>query len=75
MHPQAENYWGNVNPNGIRSCYDEGKRCAETLCFDYHREFGTQIKVIRIFNTYGPHMDPKKFNFRRGITCGYKCSK
>ena len=59
VHPQAENYWGNVNPNGIRSCYDEGKRCAETLCFDYHREFGTQIKVIRIFNTYGPHMDPK----------------
>jgi UDP-glucuronate decarboxylase len=59
VHPQAENYWGNVNPNGIRSCCDESKRCAETLCFDYHREFGTQIKVIRIFNTYGPHMDPK----------------
>lgn len=58
VHPQTENYWGNVNPDGIRSCYDEGKRCAETLCFDYHREFGVRIKVIRIFNTYGPHMDP-----------------
>jgi UDP-glucuronate decarboxylase len=58
VHPQAENYWGNVNPDGIRSCYDEGKRCAETLCFDYNREFGTHIKVIRIFNTYGPHMHP-----------------
>ena len=59
VHPQTENYWGNVNPDGIRSCYDEGKRCAETLCFDYNREFGTHIKVIRIFNTYGPNMDPK----------------
>lgn len=59
VHPQAEDYWGNVNPDGIRSCYDEGKRCAETLCFDYHREFGTHVKVIRIFNTYGPNMDPK----------------
>lgn len=59
VHPQTEEYWGNVNPDGIRSCYDEGKRCAETLCFDYNREFGTKIKVIRIFNTYGPHMDPK----------------
>lgn len=59
VHPQPENYWGNVNPDGIRSCYDEGKRCAETLCFDYNREFGTRIKVIRIFNTYGPNMDPK----------------
>lgn len=58
VHPQTESYWGNVNPDGIRSCYDEGKRCAETLCFDYHREFGVRIKVIRIFNTYGPHMDP-----------------
>lgn len=58
IHPQVESYWGNVNPDGIRSCYDEGKRCAETLCFDYHREFGVRIKVIRIFNTYGPHMDP-----------------
>lgn len=59
MHPQIESYRGSVNPVGIRSCYDEGKRCAESLCFDYHREFGTKIKVIRIFNTYGPNMDPK----------------
>ena len=58
VHPQSEDYWGNVNPDGIRSCYDEGKRCAETLCFDYYREFGTKVKVIRIFNTYGPNMDP-----------------
>lgn len=58
VHPQTEDYWGNVNPIGLRSCYDEGKRCAETLCFDYHRQAGTQIKVIRIFNTYGPAMDP-----------------
>lgn len=57
IHPQNEEYWGNVNPIGIRSCYDEGKRCAETLCFDYHRELGVKIKVIRIFNTYGPNMD------------------
>ena len=55
-HPQNENYWGNVNPIGIRSCYDEGKRCAETLFFDYHREYNLDIKVIRIFNTYGPGM-------------------
>lgn len=59
VHPQPESYRGNVNPIGIRSCYDEGKRCAESLCFDYNREFGTRIKVIRIFNTYGPNMDPK----------------
>lgn len=58
VHPQTEEYRGNVNPIGVRSCYDEGKRCAEALCFDYHREFGTRIKVIRIFNTYGPGMDP-----------------
>ena len=55
-HPQTERYFGNVNPIGIRSCYDEGKRCAETLCFDYMREDGARIKVIRIFNTYGPNM-------------------
>ncbi len=55
-HPQHEGYWGNVNPIGIRSCYDEGKRCAESLCFDYHRIHGVDIKVIRIFNTYGPRM-------------------
>ncbi len=57
VHPQSEEYWGNVNPNGIRSCYDEGKRAAETLCFDYHRMYGTRIKVVRIFNTYGPKMN------------------
>ncbi len=59
VHPQPESYWGNVNPHGIRSCYDEGKRGAETLFFDYHREHGTRIKVVRIFNTYGPHMNPE----------------
>jgi UDP-glucuronate decarboxylase len=58
VHPQVEGYWGNVNPVGIRSCYDEGKRCAETLFFDYHRQHNLQIKVIRIFNTYGPRMQP-----------------
>ena len=57
-HPQTESYWGNVNPIGPRSCYDEGKRCAETLFFDYHRQLGLNIKVARIFNTYGPHMHP-----------------
>jgi UDP-glucuronate decarboxylase len=56
VHPQEESYWGNVNPIGIRSCYDEGKRCAETLFFDYHRQHGLRIKVARIFNTYGPRM-------------------
>ena len=55
-HPQREDYWGNVNPIGIRSCYDEGKRCAESLCFDYYRIHGVNVKVIRIFNTYGPRM-------------------
>jgi UDP-glucuronate decarboxylase len=59
VHPQTEDYWGNVNPIGVRSCYDEGKRCAETLFFDYHRQHGTGIKVVRIFNTYGPRMHPK----------------
>ena len=57
-HPQRETYWGNVNPIGVRSCYDEGKRCAETLFFDYHRQYGIPIKVVRIFNTYGPRMLP-----------------
>jgi UDP-glucuronate decarboxylase len=57
-HPQREAYWGNVNPIGPRSCYDEGKRCAETLFFDYHRQHGLDIKVVRIFNTYGPRMHP-----------------
>ena len=58
VHPQPESYWGHVNPIGIRSCYDEGKRCAETLFFDYWRQHGLQIKVVRIFNTYGPRMHP-----------------
>lgn len=58
VHPQHESYWGNVNPIGIRSCYDEGKRCAETLFFDYHRQHGVNIKIVRIFNTYGPRMHP-----------------
>lgn len=57
-HPQTEKYWGNVNPIGIRSCYDEGKRCAETLFFDYNRQHNLEIKVVRIFNTYGPRMHP-----------------
>src|SRR3954467_10193504 len=57
-HPQTESYWGNVNCIGLRSCYDEGKRCAETLFFDYHRQLGLAIKVARIFNTYGPRMHP-----------------
>ena len=57
IHPQIESYWGNVNPIGIRSCYDEGKRAAETLCMDYHRQHNIRIKIIRIFNTYGPRMD------------------
>lgn len=58
VHPQTEDYWGHVNPTGVRSCYDEGKRCAETLFFDYHRQAGVEIKVVRIFNTYGPRMHP-----------------
>ena len=58
MHPQTEDYWGHVNPIGMRSCYDEGKRCAETLFFDYHRQHKLRIKVARIFNTYGPNMHP-----------------
>ncbi len=58
IHPQPESYWGHVNPNGVRSCYDEGKRCAETLFFDYHRQHQLRIKVARIFNTYGPRMHP-----------------
>lgn len=56
IHPQDESYWGNVNPIGPRACYDEGKRCAETFCFDYMRQYKSKIKVVRIFNTYGPHM-------------------
>jgi len=58
VHPQTEGYWGNVNPLGIRSCYDEGKRCAESLFFSYHRQYATEIRVARLFNTYGPRMHP-----------------
>jgi UDP-glucuronate decarboxylase len=58
VHPQTESYWGNVNPVGIRACYDEGKRCSETLFFDYYRQNRVRIKVVRIFNTYGPNMHP-----------------
>lgn len=58
VHPQKEDYWGRVNPTGVRACYDEGKRCAETLFFDYHRQHGLEIKVARIFNTFGPRMHP-----------------
>jgi UDP-glucuronate decarboxylase len=59
VHPQVESYWGNVNTIGIRSCYDEGKRCSETLCADYNREYGVDVRMVRIFNTYGPNMHPK----------------
>ena len=59
VHPQPESYWGHVNTIGPRACYDEGKRCAETLCFDYHRQNGVDIRVVRIFNTYGPRMHPR----------------
>ena len=58
VHPQQEGYWGNVNPIGLRSCYDEGKRASETLFMDYHRQNGVRIKIVRIFNTYGPRMNP-----------------
>jgi UDP-glucuronate decarboxylase len=58
VHPQREDYWGHVNPIGSRSCYDEGKRCAETLCMDYHNQNNVAIKIVRIFNTYGPRMHP-----------------
>ena len=66
IHPQVESYWGNVNPIGLRSCYDEGKRCAETLFMDYHRQNGVRIKIIRIFNTYGPRMLPNHLPSRGG---------
>lgn len=59
IHPQPEDYWGHVNPIGVRSCYDEGKRCAETIFMDYHRQYKVKIKIIRIFNTYGPNMHPQ----------------
>jgi nucleoside-diphosphate-sugar epimerase len=60
IHPQTESYWGNVNTIGLRACYDEGKRCAETLFFDYHRQNKVNIRVVRIFNTYGPRMHPER---------------
>ena len=58
-HPQKESYWGNVNPNGFRSCYDESKRCGESICMNFNREYDTKVKIVRIFNTYGPYMDSK----------------
>ncbi len=69
VHPQPESYRGNVNPIGIRACYDEGKRCAESLFFDYHREEGVDIKVVRIFNTYGPNMNPEDGRVVSNIIC------
>lgn len=69
VHPQPETYRGNVNPDGIRACYDEGKRCAESLFFDYHREKGADIKVIRIFNTYGPNMNPDDGRVVSNVIC------
>jgi UDP-glucuronate decarboxylase len=69
VHPQVESYWGNVNPIGIRSCYDEGKRIGETLCFDYFRKYNLQIKVVRIFNTYGPRMDPNDGRVVSNLIC------
>ncbi len=69
VHPQVETYKGNVNPIGVRSCYDEGKRCAESLFFDYHRHEGVKIKVIRIFNTYGPKMDPNDGRVISNFVC------
>lgn len=69
VHPQTEDYRGNVNPIGIRACYDEGKRCAESLFFDYHRHHGVDIKVIRIFNTYGPNMDPNDGRVVSNFVC------
>jgi UDP-glucuronate decarboxylase len=69
VHPQTEDYWGNVNPVGPRSCYDEGKRCAETLFFDYWRQHGLEIKVARIFNTYGPRVHPPTAAWCRTSSC------
>lgn len=69
VHPQVETYRGNVNPIGIRACYDEGKRCAESLLFDYHRQEGVDIKVVRIFNTYGPYMNPEDGRVVSNIIC------
>ncbi|MFP5407436.1 MAG: NAD-dependent epimerase/dehydratase family protein, partial [Gammaproteobacteria bacterium] len=69
IHPQVESYWGNVNPIGPRACYDEGKRCAETLFFDYHRQYGVNIRVARIFNTYGPRMHPNDGRVVSNVIC------
>ena len=69
VHPQPETYRGNVNPIGIRACYDEGKRCAESLFFDYHRQYGVDIKVVRIFNTYGPRMNPEDGRVVSNVIC------
>lgn len=69
VHPQVEDYWGNVNPIGIRSCYDEGKRIGETLCFDFFRKYNLGIKVVRIFNTYGPRMDPEDGRVVSNVIC------
>jgi UDP-glucuronate decarboxylase len=69
VHPQVESYRGNVNPIGIRACYDESKRCAESLCFDYHRQEGVAVKVMRIFNTYGPRMDPADGRVVSNLIC------
>lgn len=69
VHPQVEGYWGNVNPIGIRSCYDEGKRIGETLCFDFFRKYNLGIKVVRIFNTYGPRMDPEDGRVVSNVIC------
>ena len=66
IHPQPESYWGNVNPIGFRACYDEGKRCAEALFMNYHRQNNVDIKIVRIFNTYGPRMHPNDG------TCGFQ---
>lgn len=75
VHPQPESYWGNVNPIGIRSCYDEGKRCAETLFFDYHRQNHVDIRVMRIFNTYGPRMDPRDGRVVSNFICQALCGE
>jgi UDP-glucuronate decarboxylase len=69
VHPQTEDYWGRVNPNGARACYDEGKRCAEALFFDYHRQHGVDIKIARIFNTYGPRMHPEDGRVVSNFVC------
>jgi UDP-glucuronate decarboxylase len=73
VHPQTEDYWGNVDPIGPRSCYDEGKRCAETLFFDYRRRHHVAIEVVRIFNTYGPRRHPNDGRWYRILSC-WRCT-